>query len=181
LEARSAISRHMTLGQWLRHMLGRQTRGLHITGCTGNASFTLVSDSSLHQQWKFGDSSQYYQLGMSTHSKNAHATGWRSPPHKLSDWASLYLISLPLPRSAQPSHHRKAGSTSCPAEGPLPPGGVGQDHVHHHFVWRNAKSFYCFSPWKKPGLHFQYIPKSILHDITTNESRMSLYSTTCPY
>ena len=24
--------------------------------------------------------------------------------------------------------------------------------MHHHFVWHNAKSFYCFFPWEKAGL-----------------------------
>jgi len=47
-------------------------------------------------------------------------------------------------------------------------GGVGQDHVHHPFVWRNAKSFYCFLLWEKAGLRFQRILKSILHEKTTN-------------
>jgi len=48
------------------------------------------------------------------------------------------------------------------------PGGVGQDHVHHPFVWCNAKSFYCFLPREKAGLRFQCILKSILHKKTTN-------------
>ena len=50
---------------------------------------------------------------------------------------------------------------------------VGQDHVHHHFVWRNAKSFYCFSLWEKASLHFQCILKSILHETTLNELLVS--------
>ena len=59
--------------------------------------------------------------------------------------------------------------------------GGGQDHVHHPFVRRNAKSFYCLLPWEKAGLHFQCILKSILHKKTTNELPVSLYSTTCLY
>jgi len=55
-------------------------------------------------------------------------------------------------------------------------GGVGQDHVHHPFVWRNAKSFYCFSLWEKAGLRFQRILKSILHEKTMNELLVSLYT-----
>jgi len=47
--------------------------------------------------------------------------------------------------------------------------GVEQDHVHHHFVWCNAKSFSFFSLWEKAGLCFQCILKSILHEKTTNE------------
>jgi len=56
------------------------------------------------------------------------------------------------------------------------PRGVGQDHMHHPFVWRNAKSFYCFLPWEKAGLSFQCILKSILHEKTTNELLVSLYT-----
>ena len=55
-------------------------------------------------------------------------------------------------------------------------GGVGQDHVHHPCVWRNAKSFYCFLPWEKAGLCFQCILKSIHHEKTTNELLVSLYT-----
>jgi len=60
--------------------------------------------------------------------------------------------------------------------GHLQMGWVGQDHVHHPFVWRNAKSFYCFLLQEKAGLHFQCILKSILHEKTTNESLVSLYT-----
>jgi len=56
------------------------------------------------------------------------------------------------------------------------PGGVGQDHVHHRFAWRNAQSFYCFSRWEKAGLHFQCILKSTLHEKTMNELLISLYT-----
>ena len=58
--------------------------------------------------------------------------------------------------------------------------GVGH-HVHHHFVWCNAKSFYCFSPWEKAGLCFQCILKSILHEEYERIAYKSLYSTTCLY
>ena len=54
--------------------------------------------------------------------------------------------------------------------------GVEQDHVHHHFVWCNVKSFYCFSSWEKAGLCFQCILKSILHEKTTNKLLISLYT-----
>ena len=54
--------------------------------------------------------------------------------------------------------------------------GGRQDHVHHHFVWCNAKSFYCFSPWEKAGLCFQCILKSIFHEKTTNKLLISLYT-----
>jgi len=60
-----------------------------------------------------------------------------------------------------------------------PSGGVGQDHVHHPCVWRNAKSFYCFLPWEKAGLRFQCILKSIHHEKTTNELLVSLYTLLC--
>lgn len=39
----------------------------------------------------------------------------------IGDRVSLYSIPPPAPRSVQPSHYGKVGSTSCPAEGPLPP------------------------------------------------------------
>ena len=55
-------------------------------------------------------------------------------------------------------------------------GGVGQDHVHCHFVWRNAKSFYCFSPWKKAALRFQCILKSNLHAKTVTKLGISHYT-----
>jgi len=42
--------------------------------------------------------------------------------------------------------------------------GVVQDHVHCHFVWCNAKSFYCFSLWEKAAVCFQFILKHILHE-----------------
>jgi len=58
-------------------------------------------------------------------------------------------------------------------------GGVGQDHVHHHFVWHHAKLFYCFSPCKKAGFRFQCILKSILHEKTTNELLTSFYTLLC--
>jgi len=50
-------------------------------------------------------------------------------------------------------------------------GGVGQDHVHCHFVRCNAKSLYCFSQWEKAALHFQCILKSLLHAKTLTELR----------
>ena len=53
IHVNNAISRRMPHGQWPRRMHGRRTRGLHKTGRTGIASFTLVSDSSLHWWWKF--------------------------------------------------------------------------------------------------------------------------------
>jgi len=58
-------------------------------------------------------------------------------------------------------------------------GGVGQDHVHHHFVWRNAKLFYCFSSWEKDGLHFQCTLKNIYHEQTTKELFISLCTLQC--
>ena len=55
-------------------------------------------------------------------------------------------------------------------------GGVGQNHVHHPFAWRNAKSFYYFLLREKAGLRFQCILKSILHEKTMNELLVSLYT-----
>ena len=46
------------------------------------------------------------------------------------------------------------------------PGGVGQDHMHCHFAWYNAKSFYCFSLWEKV---LQCILKSFLHAKTVSD------------
>ena len=42
------------------------------------------------------------------------------------------------------------------------------------FVWRNAKSFYCFSPWEKAGLRFQCTLKNTCHNKTTNKLFLSL-------
>ena len=55
-------------------------------------------------------------------------------------------------------------------------GGVGQDHVHCHLVWRNAKLFCCFSPWKKAALRFQCILKSNLRAKTVTELGISHYT-----
>ena len=52
-------------------------------------------------------------------------------------------------------------------------GGRTKDRVPS-FVWRKPKSFYCFSPWEKAGLCFQYILRSILHKKTTNELLISI-------
>jgi len=48
-----------------------------------------------------------------------------------------------------------------------------------HKWMQRAKSFYCFSPWEKAGLCFQCILKSILHEKTTNELLISLYTLLC--
>ena len=68
-----------------------------------------------------------------------------------------------------PTFWQRSGSYSLNSRG------VEQDHVHH-FVWWNAKSFYCYSPWEKAGLCFQCILKSILHEKTTNKLLIGLYT-----
>jgi len=125
-----------------------------------------------HQMWSYGPmkSAMFHGFGL----------GWLicgtiSPePYKLWTWDLHHWIQ-----------QRLRFKRICGVKSPEPyilwtwdlhPGGVGQDHVHHPFVWRNAKSFYCFSSWEKAGLRFQRILKSILHEKTTNELLVSLYT-----